>query len=169
MVVEMKEIAYNRNKVYEYAQKWAYKRNPKYYNFDSVGGDCTSFASQCIYAGAGIMNYSKQNGWYYINGNNQSPSWSGVEFLHNFLTKNKSVGPYGTEVGQSGVEIGDIAQLSFDGEKYGHTLVITKIESKFDLNRIYISSHTLDSFNKRISEYNFINIRFIHIEKVRVN
>ncbi len=110
-----------------------------------------------------------QNEWYYINGNNQSPSWSGVEFLHNFLTKNKSVGPYGTEVGQSGVEIGDIAQLSFDGEKYGHTLVITKIESKFDLNRIYISSHTLDSFNKRISEYNFINIRFIHIEKVRVN
>lgn len=24
------------------------------------------------------MNYSKNNGWYYINGNNKSPSWTGV-------------------------------------------------------------------------------------------
>ena len=52
----MKE--YNRREALRYAKEWAYKRNPKYYNFDRVGGDCTSFVSQCIYAGAGIMNYS---------------------------------------------------------------------------------------------------------------
>ena len=46
----VKEKRYDRQKVIEYAKKWAYLRNPKYYNFDSVGGDCTSFASQCIYA-----------------------------------------------------------------------------------------------------------------------
>lgn len=90
----MIEIPYNRQKVLEYAQKWAYDRNPKYYNFDSVGGDCTSFASQCIFAGSNVMNYSKSNGWYYINGNNKSPSWSGVEFLHKFLITNKLAGPY---------------------------------------------------------------------------
>ena len=73
---------YNRIKAMEYARKWAYKRNPKYYNFDSVGGDCTSFVSQCVYAGAEIMNYKKHVGWYYINGNNKSPSWTGVEFFH---------------------------------------------------------------------------------------
>lgn len=163
----MIEIPYNRRKVREYAQKWAYERNPKYYNFDSVGGDCTSFASQCIYAGSQVMNYSKQNGWYYINGNNKSPSWSGVEFLYDFLVKNKLVGPYGREVEQSKIEIGDIAQLSFNGKNFGHTLVITKIENKLDLNRIFISSHTFDSFNKRIAEYNFEKIRFVHIDKVR--
>lgn len=163
----MKEKAYNRQKVLEYAQKWAYNRNPKYYNFDNVGGDCTSFVSQCIYAGSEVMNYAKQNGWYYINGNNKSPSWSGVEFLYNFLTTNKLAGPYGKEVGQNKIEIGDIAQLSFDGNKFAHTLVIVKIEDKVDLNRIFISSHTFDSFNKRISEYNFEKIRFVHIEKVR--
>lgn len=57
----MKEISYNRKKVLEYAQKWAYDRNPRYYNFDSIGGDCTSFASQCIFAGSNVMNYSKSN------------------------------------------------------------------------------------------------------------
>ena len=112
----MKKSPYNRNNVIEYARKWAYGRNPQYYNFDNVGGDCTSFASQCIYAGSKIMNYSKQNGWYYINGNNKSPTWSGVEFLHDFLIQNKSVGPYGNEVGQDKIELGDIAQLSFDGD-----------------------------------------------------
>lgn len=43
-------MGYDRKKSIEYAKKWAYLRNPKYYNFDPVGGDCTSFASQCIYA-----------------------------------------------------------------------------------------------------------------------
>lgn len=163
----MKEIIYNREKVIEYAKKWAYDRNPQYYDFDNVGGDCTSFASQCIYAGAKIMNYSKQNGWYYISGNNKSPSWSGVEFLYNFLTQNKSVGPYGYETEQDKIELGDIAQLSFDGNEFSHSLVIVKILDTTYLNQILISSHTFDSFNKRISEYNFEKIRFIHIDKIR--
>ena len=138
-----------------------------YYNFDNVGGDCTSFVSQCIFAGTNVMNYSKKNPWYYINGNNKSPSWSGVEFLYNFLTTNKLVGPYGKEISQDKIEIGDIAQLSFNGNTFGHSLVIVKIENSLDLNKVYISSHTYDSFNKRISEYNYEKIRFIHIEKVR--
>ncbi len=163
----MKELLYDRRNACEYARKWAYSRNPKYYNFDSVGGDCTSFVSQCIFAGANVMNYSKQNGWYYINGNNKSPSWSGVEFLYKFLTNNNGQGPYGEEINQEKIELGDIAQLSFDGTKFAHTLMIVKIENKLDFRQIYISSHTFDSFNKRISEYNFEKIRFIHIKGVR--
>ena len=38
----MKKIKYNRQKTIEYANKWAFSRNPKYYNFDNIGGDCTS-------------------------------------------------------------------------------------------------------------------------------
>ncbi len=39
-----------------YAHLWAYGRNPRYYDYEGIGGDCTNFASQCIYAGAGVMN-----------------------------------------------------------------------------------------------------------------
>lgn len=163
----MKEIAYNRENVLEYAKRWAYDRNPKYYNFDSVGGDCTNFVSQCIYEGCKVMNYTREKGWYYINGNNKSPAWSGVEFLYKFLINNKSVGPYGRISNQNEIEVGDIAQLSFDGQKFSHTLVIVKIENRFSLNGIYIASHTLDSFNKSISSYNFEKIRFIHIQGAR--
>ena len=59
---------YNRSNAVLYAMEWAFSRNPQYYNFDPVGGDCTSFVSQCIYAGSNVMNYDKINGWYYING-----------------------------------------------------------------------------------------------------
>lgn len=162
----MKYIEYDRQLVVEYAKKWALSRNPKYYNFDAVGGDCTSFASQCIYAGSKKMNYTKDLGWYYINGNKKSASWSGVEYLYQFLINNKGIGPQAIETSQNKIDIGDIAQLSFDGEQYSHTLVIVNIENKFTLRGIKIASHTFDSFNKAISEYNFQKIRFIHIERV---
>lgn len=164
----MKIKEYDRKLVVEYAEKWAYLRNPKYYNFDPVGGDCTSFASQCIYEGSKVMNYDKNNGWYYINGNNKSPSWTGVEFLHNFLINNKKIGPFGKIVDINNIELGDIAQISFDGIKFAHSLVIIEIGKVSSVDNILIAAHTFDTLNKQISEYNFNKIRFIHINGVRV-
>lgn len=162
----MKQINYNRHLAINYAKKWAYKRNPKYYNYDKIGGDCTNFISQCIYAGSKQMNYDKINGWYYIDANNKSPSWTGVEFLYNFLTSNKQNGPIGKEVSINEIDLADIAQLSFDGEKFSHTLLIVNIENKNTLDGIYTSSHTFDSFARRLSSYKFEKIRFLHVEKV---
>lgn len=164
----MKDKEYNRKEAIQYARKWALSRNPRYYNFDNVGGDCTSFVSQCIFAGSQTMNYAKDKGWYYINGNNKSPSWSGVEYLYQFLTSNKGVGPQAIETTQNKMELGDIAQLSFDGEKFSHTLMIVKIENKFTMSGIQIASHTFDSLDKPISEYDFKKIRWLHIERVRI-
>ena len=157
----MKVQKYDREKAVEYARKWAYKRNPKYYNFDEIGGDCTNFVSQCIYEGSGVMNYNKTYGWYYINGNNKSPSWTGVEFLYNFLTTNKGVGPIG-EVSNK-LEIGDIVQLSFDGKNFSHTLIIVGISGEKKL----VSSHTFDSYGRDIDSYQYKNIRYIHIKGVQ--
>lgn len=33
----MKVKKYDRQKAVEYASKWAYRRNPKYYNYDKLG------------------------------------------------------------------------------------------------------------------------------------
>lgn len=148
---------YNRQKAIEYAYKWAYKRNSKYYNFDAIGGDCTNFVSQCIYAGSGIMNYNKLYGWYYINANNKSPSWTGVQFLYNFLTKNQEIGPFG-EISDK-IDIGDIIQLSFDGETFTHSLIVVGMEQ----NNILVASHTFDSYGRNINTYSYKKIRFIHI------
>ncbi len=157
------KMAYDRTAVVAYAKKWAFLRNPNYYNFDEVGGDCTSFVSQCIYAGNQKMNYEKDLGWYYMDGNHKSPSWSGVEYLYQFLVRNKKEGPKAIQTTKDKMEIGDIAQISFDGKQFAHTVVIVNIENKFTFEGIKIASHSLDSFNKAISEYNFAKIRWLHI------
>lgn len=160
----MTQRAYERNKAVEYAKTWAYKRNPKYYNYDKIGGDCTNFVSQCIYTGSKIMNYNKL-GWYYNNANDKSASWTGVEYLYKFLMTNKGVGPYGVDTEIEDLQKGDVIQLSFDGNKFSHSLLIVQ-ESK-NINNILVATHTFDSYGRRISSYKFMKIRYIHIEGVR--
>lgn len=158
----MSKGRYNREKVYEYAKKWAYSRNPQYYNYDAIGGDCTNFVSQCIFAGCNKMNYNKNDGWYYINGNNKSPSWTGVEFLYNFLIHNKGDGPSGKETTIDKLDIGDIIQLNFDGNKFSHSLIV--IQNAENINNTLVATHTFDTFGKKVLDYNFYSYRCIHIE-----
>lgn len=157
----IREQEYDREKAVQYAKKWAYGRNPEYFNFDPIGGDCTNFISQCIFAGSKTMNY-KPNGWYYKNGNDKSPSWTGVEFLYNFLTQNKGVGPYGEE-NKEKMQIGDVIQLSFDGIKFGHSLLVVKKEG----GDFFTASHTMDTFGRNVNTYLIQKIRYIHIIGIR--
>lgn len=61
----MRMLPYQRVAAVAYARKWALGRNPVYYDFQNIGGDCTNFASQCIFAGAQVMNWTPVFGWYY--------------------------------------------------------------------------------------------------------
>lgn len=158
----MRQTLYEREKVKQYAKKWAYTRNPAYYNYDPIGGDCTNFASQCIYAGSGIMNYTKDTGWYYKNANQKSPSWTGVDFLYQFLINNKSIGPFGKQETKDDLEIGDIVQLSFDGQKFAHTLVVVETAGN-----ILVATHTFDSYGRNLNTYTYQKFLCVHIEGVR--
>lgn len=159
----MKEKLYDRTKCVQYANKWALSRNPKYYDYSKIGGDCTNFCSQCIYAGCGIMNY---NSWYYKNANEKSPSWTGVEFLYDFLTQNKGIGPRGREVSQNQLQVGDLIQLSSNGEKFSHSLIVVDIGNINYLSDIYIATHSFDALGRPVATYEFRKIRFLHIENV---
>ena len=71
------QIPYDRSKAAAYAEKWAFSRNPRYISFDGMGGDCTSFVSQCLYAGTGVMNFTRDTGWYYNSASDRAAAWSG--------------------------------------------------------------------------------------------
>lgn len=152
---------YNRTNIYQYAKKWALSRNPRYYNYDYLGGDCTNFVSQCIYAGCGQMNYNSLNGWYYINANDKSPSWTGVEFLYDFLISNKGAGPKGEETSIDKLEIGDVIQLSFDGFRFSHGLIV--VQNGNSIENTLIAAHTYDVFDKKVVDYSFEKYRCIHL------
>ena len=136
----MTTSTYNRPEAAAYAKKWAYGRNPAYYNFNRLGGDCTNFASQCIYAGAGIMNFTPVFGWFYKTANDRTASWTGVEYLYNFLTKNEGVGPFAKEVPLDELEIGDIVQLGRETGDFYHSPVVVGFSGR----RILVAAHSND-------------------------
>lgn len=158
---------YNRNKAVSYAKKWAYGRNPKYYDFSNLGGDCTNFASQCLYAGSGAMNYTPIYGWYYRNLNTRSASWSGVEYLYNFLVTNKGVGVFGKQVQISDIFIGDLIQLGDAEGDFYHSLIVTETGAVPNVDNILVSTHTFNAYNRPLNSYQYEKFRLIHIEGFR--
>lgn len=159
----LKEINYDRKKALSYAQKWAYKRNKQYMNFENIGGDCTNYVSQCIYAGCRVMNYTPIYGWYYKNSYDRSPSWSGVEFIYNFLVNNKNVGPYAIETDINNIEPADIIQLGSFNNQFYHNVFINKIEKQ----KVFVSAHSIDSYMRPLDSYDFDKLKYIHIVGVR--
>jgi len=160
-------IKYNRYRAVAYAHKWAYRRNPKYFNFDNLGGDCTNFTSQVLYAGSRVMNFTPVYGWYYKSANDRTASWTGVEYLYNFLVNNTGDGPFAEEVDVNDIDIGDVIQLSFNGSQFAHSPVVVEVGNPVNINNILIAAHSYDRDNYNITNYVWRKIRFIHIIGVR--
>ncbi len=156
-------LNYDRAAAVAYAGKWAFGRNPKFYDFSKIGGDCTNFASQCIYAGTGVMNFTPTFGWYYKSVNDRTPSWTGVEYLYNFLTANDGAGPFAEEVSLDKLEIGDVVQLGKATGDFYHSPVVVG----FRRGQILIAAHSYDAYNRPLSSYSYEKVRGIHILGVR--
>jgi len=155
-------LTYDRNEVVSYAEEWAFARNPEYFDFEDFGGDCTNFASQCIFAGSKVMNYTRDYGWYYVSSYDRAPSWTSVELLFRFLTRNTGSGPFATEQPLKTAALGDIIQLSFDGAAFSHSLVVVNTRPN-----IAVACHTMDSLGRQLSSYTYNIARLLHIEGVR--
>lgn len=160
-------VNYNRTNAVNYAGIWALKRNPRYLDFSNMGGDCTNFISQCLYVGSNIMNYTNIYGWYYNNANHRSASWTGVEYLYNFLISNKKAGVFATKTTIHNMMLGDIIQLGNQSHFY-HSLIVTGIGSKPDYDNVLVSTHSDDFHLRPLYTYSYSAIRFLHIEGVYI-
>ena len=155
---------YDRQAAVTYAHRWAYHRNPDFYNFDELGGDCTNVASQCLYAGSGVMNYTPTFGWYYNSQYSRAPAWTGVSFFYNFLTRRKETpGPLGEETGLTGLLPGDFVQLRFAPGPFAHNPVVVAVGSPASLDNVLVAAHTEDADYRPLSTYPIREIRFLHI------
>lgn len=161
------ESGYDRRKAVSYALTWALSRNPRYYDFEDIGGDCTNFVSQCMYAGCRVMNYSAENGWYYIDLNNRAPAWTGVEFLNRFLLTNTGTAVYGAERELAQLLPGDVIQLRNSEGRLYHTMIVSYIFYPAVPENILTCSHTYDARNRRLSTYNYAEAVGIHISGAR--
>lgn len=154
---------YDREAAVAYAQQWALQRNPAYLDFHGLGGDCTNFVSQCLYAGAGVMNFTPVYGWFYRTGNDRTPSWTSVEYLGRFLLGNQGPGPYAVQVSHGEALPGDVVQLARPGERYSHTALVVEVRGE----ELFVASHSIDAWMKPLSAYRQPLRRFLHIVGAR--
>ncbi len=164
----MKIIDYDRKAAVTYARRWAFSRNPEYYNFDRLGGDCTNYASQCLFAGAPVMNFTPDFGWYYRSLDDRAAAWTGVQYFYNFLINNVNGvgdgrGPFAEETSLSELQIGDFVQLGRSTGDFYHTPVIVGFRGNIPL----VAAHSYDAYARPLNTYKFDRIRAIHILGVR--
>jgi len=154
---------YNRINAVEYALKYAEVKNPEFHDYTNQGGNCTNYISQCVFAGAPKMNFSKSNGWYYLSPWETSISWANVVPFYNFLTSNQGEGAFASVSPLEMCEIGDVIQLKFYNKTIPtHSLFITDIKSRTP-DGIYICANTRDVKNKPMSFYRYEEFKLLHI------
>jgi len=156
-------MSYNREKAVAYATTWALKRNPRYYDFQNLGGDCTNFNSQCIHAGGAPMNYKPTLGWYYIALNDRSPSWTSATYLYDFLISNRSIGPRAQETSILEMEPGDVIQLGDSNNQFYHSLFVVETGLIPSRDNIKICTHTYDASHRPLNTYISGSIRYLKI------
>lgn len=155
---------YRRDEAVRYAHRWAYGRNPAFYDYEKLGGDCTNFASQCLYAGCGVMNDTPTFGWYYRTPNDKAPAWTGVTYLRNFLLRGKeSVGPVCAQTDLAGAMPGDVIQLSFDGETFQHSPVVVESDGSGAPSGILLAAHSYDADWRPLDSYAYQTLRVLHV------
>jgi hypothetical protein len=155
---------YNRENAVAYARKYAFSQNSLFANFAGIGGNCTNFVSQCIYAGSCEMNYKPTFGWYFISLDERSPSWSGVEYFYNFIIENTDVGPFGRVATSDELENGDVIQLGRNDDGFYHTLLVVG----FDGEDILVAAQTDNAYARPLSTYTYDFARYIKILGVRL-
>ena len=158
-------LPYRRAEAEAYARFWAYGRNPAFYDYETIGGDCTNFASQCVYAGAGVMNYTPVYGWYYIDPDNKAPAWTGVEYFYSFLTRPQiSLGPVARETDDLRLaQPGDVIQLRFSGPVFQHSPVVVQTSPDGSADKILLAAHSSDADWRPLSSYEYEAYRVLHI------
>lgn len=164
----------------EYAMTWVdpvevLRNDNEFGVYDTYGGNCNNYISQCLNAGGIPMDYygdvNTQWKWYGEevdldeSDSGRSPAWAGVEEFYTYASENYG---YGLEaIVDDNVfsgSVGDILQYGQDGE-WVHSVIITDVVTDSDGNMVdyLINSNTTDRINYPASAYGYSDLRLIKI------
>lgn len=170
---------YNRNDAVNYAMKWispnSVLRNPDWFVYDDLGGNCSNYISQCLLAGGIPMDVygpmDSQWKWYsdVVNGRQaargRSPSWTGVNEFYTYCVNNTGFGLVAAvDANFYSGQKGDIILFGTESN-WNHAVIVTDIirdESGIPIDYL-INSNTTDRINYPVSAYSYSNIKLIRI------
>ena len=132
--------SYNASAAVAYADKYALNYNPNYSNYNSVGGDCANFVSQCLYAGGLTM----ANDWYWYSYSNRSGSWTVVPNLKTAMVNRGYQAVYISSYGTSSFSSFSAGDVIMFGSGQYHTMICT---GKDSAGRPYYNAHNTDQYH----------------------
>lgn len=152
-----RESIYIRMNAVRYAKTYALSPNPsfKYFKvYETLGGDCTNFTSQCLLAGGAPMTYNSEYAWWYnksVTYDTKDDSWSIPWAVAHSLYWTLKVNQQYSNFGIKGLEVNDVSTLElgdlifYEGDKgtIYHSAIITSFSNSGPL----ISQHTFDALN----------------------
>ncbi|MGN0514249.1 MAG: amidase domain-containing protein [Lachnospiraceae bacterium] len=146
---------YNTSAATNYALTYALTPNTSYADFTNIGGDCTNFISQCLYAGGKNMHYGAAytgDCWYYTTSTNRSSTWTGAaEFRSYVLSSNSQLGMSTSD--WNNVSNGDIIQMLSSDSAY-HSLIITGVAySSYGRSDLLVCAHTTNRRHVSLNSY----------------
>lgn len=158
------ENEYDRDAALEYAASYINKRNPQWWDYSDVGGNCQNFASQCLYAG-GIPMDTVGHVWKWYservsNGGGRygrSSSWTSVDFFVEYVKLNSGAGLVAqvSDDYMSGIP-GDLVIIGTEGD-WRHTIIVSDIVTDDEGNPVdyLVYSNTCELENYPVSLYGY--------------
>lgn len=155
---------YNRSRALDYALTYFADYNPEYPDWNSSGGDCANFASQCLHYGGIPMVGSKGNtnneSMWYSYGNTQnlknvSATWILANSFKNYwMQKSRYYYRYENyESAYNVAKVGDIIQLITSNKVARHTYIVVGKDS--NTKDLILACHSANTDRARLSnKYN---------------
>lgn len=156
---------YDRAAAYEYLMTYCDKRNPAWYAYDEVGGNCMNFGSQVLLAGGIPEDERGDEEWYWDGQNDLDLSWINVGRFYDYCRDNDGFGLVAdTEANYYTGEVGDVLIVGFAGD-HRHTTIISDIVRDENGNTVdyLISCNTTNYRDFPVSAYYYTFHRLIKI------
>lgn len=156
---------YDRAAAYDYLMAYCGKRNPAWYAYDDVGGNCMNFGSQVLLAGGIPEDEKGDEEWYWDGQNDLDLSWINVGRFYDYCRDNEGYGLVAdTEAGYYTGEVGDVLIVGFAGD-HRHTTVISHVvkDESGDTVDYLISCNTTNYRDFPASAYYYTFHRLVKI------
>jgi len=158
--------SYSGAKALSYSNTYWYPYNTLFYNFNSSGGDCQNFGSQCVWYGFGGINsaptinthvmpmisnsVSPAIAWWGDASSTATSSWTSGTAFENMVRSNLTNNAYGVQAScgsnnddggapVTSIAVGDIVRVHDYTHNVFHTMVVVRANGTY--NGIYVSSH----------------------------
>ncbi len=167
---------YQRSMAIRYALDWAISPipyHPDFVDFTEMGGDCTNFVSQALWAAApdSMTNHEAEQigaeGWYYNHMLDRAIAWTWVDGLFLYITQDHQKwegGPQGQQVNLNEVFPGDIIQYDWGTTDFWkHSVMITNTLRQDGTIMHLVAGHSPDVVNYPYTAFNYGEMRYLHI------